>query len=258
MAEVPVRRGPAVVPPLARVNTEPGGQTIAGVIRFLNAVLAPLTKRDWRDAAKLPRTGGVVIVANHISNADPLALGQFIAYSGRWPRFLGKASVFALPVIGTIIRRCGQIPVERNSSRSQDALRAAISAVEAGRAVVVYPEGTISRDPQLWPMRGKTGAARIALETGSPVIPVGQWGAQELMYGTQVRFPKIFPRKTLRMVVGEPVQLDDLRTQPVSAAVLAEATERMMEAITALVSELRQQPPPARRYDPRTVAGEPT
>ena len=78
--------------------------------------MRPLTKRDWRYQDKVPQTGGVIFVANHISNADPLAVGQFLAYSGRWPRFLAKASVFEIPVVGRIIAACGQIPVRREST----------------------------------------------------------------------------------------------------------------------------------------------
>ncbi len=152
--------------------------------------------------------------------------------------------------MGRILRACGQIPVQRQSAKSADALLAAVEAVDQGRAVVIYPEGTITRDPDLWPMAGKTGAARIALRTGCPVVPIGQWGAQELMYGRQIHFPKLLPRKTLRLLVGDPVDLDDLRDQPVSAATLAEATDRIMDAITALVAELRQEPPPAERFVP--------
>jgi 1-acyl-sn-glycerol-3-phosphate acyltransferase len=233
---------------LSQVNREPGRGVIFAVVTLLNLVLRPLTRRDWRGQDKIPRTGGVILVANHISNADPLALGQFVAFSGRWPRFLAKASLFRVPVIGGVIRACGQIPVERQSTQSADALVAAVAAVERGRAVVVYPEGTISRDPDLWPMTGKTGVARIALRTGCPVVPIGQWGAQELLYGREVRFPRLFPRKTLRLLVGDPVPLEDLRTRPLDAATLEEATDRIIDAITALVAELRQQPPPAQRF----------
>jgi 1-acyl-sn-glycerol-3-phosphate acyltransferase len=235
---------------LAQVNREPGRGTIFGVVTLLNAIVRPLTRRDWRAQEKVPQTGGVIFVVNHISNADPLALGQFLAFSGRWPRFLAKASLFRVPVMGRILRACGQIPVQRQSAKSADALVAAVEAVHQGRAVVIYPEGTITRDPDLWPMAGKTGAARIALRTGCPVIPVGQWGAQELMYGPQIHFPKLLPRKTLRFLVGDPVDLDDLRDQPVSAETLAAATDRIMDAITALVAELRQQPPPPERFVP--------
>jgi 1-acyl-sn-glycerol-3-phosphate acyltransferase len=235
---------------LAQVNREPGRGTIFGVVTLLNLLLRPVTKRDWRAQEKVPQTGGVVFVVNHISNADPLALGQFVAFSGRWPRFLAKASLFRVPVVGHVLRACGQIPVQRQSAKSADALLAAVAAVDQGRAVVIYPEGTITRDPDLWPMAGKTGAARIALRTGCPVVPIGQWGAQELMYGQQIHFPKLLPRKTLRMLVGDPVDLDDLREQPVTAATLDAATDRIMDAITTLVAELRQQRPPEVRFVP--------
>ena len=100
MARTPARGTATVLRPLSEANQEPGGQTIAGVVRLLHAIIRPLTKRDWRHQEKLPQTGGLVVVANHISNVDPLSLGQFIAFSGRWPRFLGKASVFKVPVVG--------------------------------------------------------------------------------------------------------------------------------------------------------------
>ncbi len=249
MTDRPPPRSPAGRS-LAQVNREPGRGVIFAVVTLLNLVLRPLTHRDWRDQDKIPQTGGVILVANHISNADPLALGQFVAFSGRWPRFLAKASLFRVPVVGAVLRACGQIPVERQSAQSADALTAAVAAVEQGRAVVVYPEGTITGDPDLWPMAGKTGAARIALRTGCPVVPVGQWGAQELMYGREIRFPKLFPRKTLRLLVGNSVPLDDLRARPVDAATLQEATDRILDALTALVAELRQQPPPPQRFVP--------
>jgi 1-acyl-sn-glycerol-3-phosphate acyltransferase len=237
---------------LAEVNSEPASRTLITVAHLLHGVLRPLTRRDWRGQDKVPQTGGVVFVVNHISNADPLAVAQFLAFSGRWPHFLAKASLFAAPVLGRLLRACGQIPVERTSAKSADALRAAVTAVEAGQAVVVYPEGTITRDPDLWPMKGKTGAARMALRTGCPVVPIGQWGAQELMYGTKITFPRILPRKTLRLIAGDPVPLDDLRAVPVTAGTLNEATDQIMDAITGLVAVLRAEPPPAERYDPRS------
>jgi 1-acyl-sn-glycerol-3-phosphate acyltransferase len=252
MAETPAASRQTVLRPLSEANRESGAETIAIVVRILHAIMRPLTKRDWRHQDKVPQTGGVIFVANHISNADPLAVGQFLAFSGRWPRFLAKASVFQIPVIGRIIAACGQIPVQRRSVQSKDALIAAAQAIEQDRALVIYPEGTITYDPQLWPMKGKTGAARLAFETACPVVPIGQWGAQELMPGRKPRFPKLLPRKILRVAVGDPVPLDDLRSKPISAATLEKATTRIMDAITVLVAELRQERPPAHRYDPRT------
>lgn len=239
MASRPVRRSATPLPSLADANHEPGGKTIAGIITVLHALIRPLTHRDWRAQDKLPKTGGLIIVANHISNLDVLSLGQFVAFSGRWPRFLGKESVFRVPVVGRILGAAGQIPVERNSGNSRDALAAAQRAIEGGQAVTIYPEGTITHDLELWPMKGKTGAARLAFATGCPVIPIGQWGVQEIMYGKRIHLPKIFPRKTFRLLVGDPVPLEDLGALPMTSATLTEATARIMAAITELVAELR-------------------
>jgi 1-acyl-sn-glycerol-3-phosphate acyltransferase len=116
--------------------------------------------------------------------------------------------------------------------------------------VVVYPEGTLTRDPDLWPMTGKTGAARIALTSGRPVVPLAHWGVQEIMrpYRKELRF---FPPKVIRISVGPPVDLDDLRDRPLSAEVLTEATSRIMDAITTQLESVRRESAPAERWDPR-------
>ncbi len=237
--------------PLSEANTEPAEPALVRTVSLLHAIMRPLTKRDWQDQQKVPQTGGAIFVVNHISNVDPLAVGQFLALSGRWPRFLAKSSLFEIPIVGRVLRACGQIPVQRQAPAAADALAAAVHAVEVGQAVTIYPEGTITRDPELWPMAAKTGAARICLQTGCPVIPIGQWGAQEIMYGTRIGLPRLMPRKTLRLKVGDPVELDDLRSPPVSSTILIEATDRIMDAITALVAELRGGVPPSKRFDPR-------
>ena len=99
-------------------------------------------------------------------------------------------------------------------------------------------------------MAGKSGAARIALETGCPVIPVGQWGAHHLLY-PYAKKPHLFPRTQITMKVGDPVPLDDLREQPHTTKTVNEATRRIMAALTDLVAELRHEEPPAERFDPR-------
>ena len=150
----------------------------------------------------------------------------------------------------SIITGAGQIPVYRETVDAAASVREAISAVEKGECVVVYPEGTISRDPDLWPMTGKTGAARIALATGAPVIPVAQWGAQDVIGPYKAEF-RAFPRKTMHVWAGPAVDLDDLRDRPVDTAVLAEATSRIMAAITAILEEIRGEQAPAERFDLR-------
>jgi 1-acyl-sn-glycerol-3-phosphate acyltransferase len=167
------------------------------------------------------------------------------------PRYLAKSGLFKNRALATFLRAAGQIPVERLSKNAIGAFDAAVQAVRAGECVVVYPEGTLTRDPDLWPMVGKSGAARIALETGAPVIPIGQWGAHNLLYPYAKR-PRPFPRKRIKMKVGDPVPLDDLAAvQPRTLRVINEATARIMDALTALVADLREEKAPAERFDPR-------
>ena len=217
---------------------------------IVRPLLMLLTKRDWRGWEHLPRTGGFVVSPNHISHVDPLAFAHFMFDSGHPPYFLGKESVFRVPVVGAILRGAEQIPVYRNTGRAADAFRAAVAAVEEGKCVGVYPEGTLTRDPDLWPMVGKTGAARIALTTRCPVIPVAQWGPQEILAPYTKRL-RLFPRKTMHVMAGPPVDLSDLYDRPLDAAVLREATDRIMAAITRLLEELRGEKAPAERFDSR-------
>ena len=148
---------------------------------LLRPPLALMTRRDYRGVENLPAEGGFVVCPNHYSYLEPLVFGHFLVDHGHAPRYLGKVEVFKAPVVGAIVRGADQIPVYRESGRANDAYRAAVAAVRAGKGVAIYPEGTLTRDPDLWPMRGKTGAARVALETQCPVIPVATWGAHEVL-----------------------------------------------------------------------------
>jgi 1-acyl-sn-glycerol-3-phosphate acyltransferase len=220
-------------------------------VSIVKPALLATTKRVWIDGNKIPATGGCILVFNHVSYVDPLTTAHIIYDHGRLPRFLAKSGLFRNPALGLLLRSTGQIPVERLSKNAIGAFDAAVKAVLSGECVVVYPEGTLTRDPGLWPMAGKSGAARIALATGAPVIPIGQWGAHRLLY-PYAKTPHLFPRTQITMKVGDPVPLDDLAAiQPRTLAVINQATARIMEALTALVADLRQEPAPAERFDPR-------
>jgi 1-acyl-sn-glycerol-3-phosphate acyltransferase len=208
------------------------------------------TRRTWIDGERIPSYGGAVVAANHTSHLDPLTFAHFIYDQGRLPRYLAKAALFDVFFVGTILRSTGQIPVHRLSADASLAFSSAVEAVERGRLVVVYPEGTLTRQPELWPMAGKTGAARIALSSGVPVIPVAQWGAHEILY-PYARRPRLLPPKRIYAKAGAPVELDDLRDRPVTPEVLREATDRIMDAITSLLEEIRGEKAPAERFDPR-------
>lgn len=219
---------------------------------ILRPPLMLLTRRDWRGAEQLPPRGvGVVLVTNHISYVDPVAFAHYVYDNGRDPKFLAKAGLFDIFFAGRVLRGARQIPVYRESQDAAGSFRDAVAAVRAGECVCVYPEGTVTRDPGLWPMTGKTGAARIALSTGAPVIPIAQWGAHELLPPYAHR-PRLFPRKTMRILAGPPVDLSAFADRPQSAELLHEATEKIMDAVTELLEELRDEQAPPVRFDMRS------
>lgn len=216
---------------------------------IVRAALVSTTRHEWIDGDRIPESGGCIIVLNHVSHVDPLTAAHLVYDHGRLPHYLAKSGLFRNRALGAFFRAAGQIPVERLSRNAAGAFDAAVAAVREGKCVVVYPEGTITRDPDGWPMTGKSGAARIALETGCPVIPVGQWGAQQLL-PAYAKKPDLYPRKLVTMKVGAPVDLSDLAArQPRTPAVIQEATDRIMAAITALVEEVRGAQAPAERFD---------
>ncbi|AXH97780.1 1-acyl-sn-glycerol-3-phosphate acyltransferase [Ornithinimicrobium avium] len=209
-----------------------------------------ITRREWSGGEHIPRTGGFIVASNHYSEVDPLTLAHFVVDQGRAPFFLAKSSLFEVPVLGGALRHLGQVPVYRETSRAGDALEAARDALAAGRCIGVMPEGTLTRDPDMWPMRGRPGVARLALSTGAPVIPVGQWGAQAILDRYARRPGNILRRPVQQVRAGPPVDLSDLHGQDHDTRTLIEATARIMAAITALVAELRGQTPPEKPYVP--------
>ena len=232
--------------------TEP--RRLSAAYRTAIAIAVPpltmFTRRDWRGSEYLPRDRGFVVCANHISHLDPFTLGHFLYRNGCPPRYLAKEAVFRIPVLGRIVSGAGQIPVYRETADAGKAYSAAVAAVEAGECVAIYPEATLTRDPALWPMIGKTGAARVALTTGCPVIPVVQWGVQEILppYSRRLR---VLPRHAVQVWAGPPVDLDEFAGRPHDAETLQGATEAIMVRLTEMLAEIRDEVPPAERWDPR-------
>jgi 1-acyl-sn-glycerol-3-phosphate acyltransferase len=202
-----------------------------------------LTRRNWRGGEHLPASGGAIVVVNHVSHADPLVVAHFVYDSGRWPQFLGKQSVFDVPVLGWMLRQVRQIPVRRGTVDAAKALEAAIAAVRAGDAVVIYPEGTTTKHPDLWPMRGRTGVARLWLETGAPVVPVVSWGPQAI-FDPRTGKLRPRPRTPVTVVAGPPVDLSAYRGAVASAATLYAITETVMNRLRELLAEIRGEPAP--------------
>lgn len=203
------------------------------------------TRLRLRGGEHLPATGGVVLATNHLSFADPVTVTAYCLAHRRVPRYLAKESLWRLPVVGRVMRAGGHIPVHRGSARAGDAYRDAVRAAEAGECVVFFPEATFSADPAHWPSAGKSGAARVALVSGVPVVPLANWGTHRLL-PRRAWFPRLLPRRRIDLVAGPPVDLSDLTGQPLTRAVLAEATRRIMAAITDLLAEVRGEPAPPR------------
>lgn len=219
-----------------------------GVWRRLAVVLVkPLmtvwTRRTWRGMEHLRGDGGVILVPNHISHADPLVVAHYIYDAGRWPRFLGKASVFRVPVVGWILHRCQQIPVERGTVEAVKSLDKLVAALAEGGAVVIYPEGTTTREPDLWPMKGKTGAARLALATGAPVVPIAMVGPERMFDPRTARFG-LRPRTPVTVIAGPPVDLGRWAGATPTRPILEEMTDTIMLRIRDLVAEIRGGTPP--------------
>lgn len=245
------QRGASVVRlPLRRLDV--GGEpTYRRLAAFAGFVFRHATREEWDDAAALPATGGVLVVSNHTSFVDAVAMGRYLIWYGRWPRFLGKAELWTMPGIKWLARECRQIPVHRGTSRARDSLTDATAALEAGECVGIYPEGGRTQDPELWPQRHRSGAARLALSTGHPIVPMAMWGTHDVMPGRALTFPRVFPPRTIRIVMGDPVDLSDLQGRAGDPAAVAEAGRRIMAAITTLVEELRGEDAPAEVWDAR-------
>ncbi|HLS45345.1 MAG TPA: lysophospholipid acyltransferase family protein [Ornithinicoccus sp.] len=218
-----------------------------GVIATLRPALARITRQEWSGGEHLPDSGGFIVAGNHISEIDPFMVGHFLVNHGWAPRFLAKSGLFEVPVLGRALLGLGQVPVYRGTRNASDALRAAAQAVKDGDCVFIMPEGTLTRDPGLWPMKAKSGVGRLALMTGAPVIPIAQWGAQNLLAPYARRPTGLFSRHVMHVKAGPAVDLSDLAGRTDSAAAV-EATERIMDALTGLLAELRGEEPPAERF----------
>ncbi len=231
-----VRRWPTV-----HLDVPPGVPKILGIepqqvaMALSSPALIPYARFDISGTDNIPAEGPAIIVGNHRSYFDPLAMGLALAQRGRPTRFLGKKEVFDAPIVGQAMRAMGGIRVERGTG-SDEPLAAAAAALDAGQLVAMMPQGTIPRGPVFFDpvLKGRWGAARLAEMTGAPVIPVGMWGT-ERVWPRSERLPRIWnvtnpPLVTIR--VGGPVPLKHASTDA--------DTKRIMKAIADLL------PPEAR------------
>jgi 1-acyl-sn-glycerol-3-phosphate acyltransferase len=223
------------------------------VVVVVRPLLRVFTKRDWRGRENVPATGGVIVVANHVSEIDPLAVGDYLIHLGRPPRFLAKKELWRRAPLRWVVEGAKQIPVDRDTADAAKALSAAVTALGQGECILIYPEGSATRDPQLWPMRPRTGAARLALLSQAPVIPIAQWGPQTVL-PYRARVPKLLPRTRFSVLAGPPVDLSAYRGKELTVDLLHDASDTIMRAVAGLLVELRGGTPPQSFYDPRKVS----
>lgn len=233
---------------LHRTPTPVMYRVAANVIRLGMRAVA---KYEVSGLEHVPIEGGFIIAPNHVSHIDPFPWAHVLYNRGHSPVFLAKSSLFDTPFVGWVMRQTKQVRVDRETGRAGEALVHAVRALEDGACVVVYPEGSITRDPDLWPMRGKSGVARLALRSGVPVVPIAQWGPQDLLppYSAVIRPSR--HRRLMHIRFGPPVDLADLRGRPTTAKEAATATDRIMQAITHELEQLRGKRAPTERFDPK-------
>jgi 1-acyl-sn-glycerol-3-phosphate acyltransferase len=201
------------------------------------------------------RAGPTILAANHIGPFDPVAITAACRVMRIAPRLMATGGLFRAPLVGSVMRAAGHIRVNRRRADVAHAL-AQVTAALAGHALVLgYPEGRITLDPGMWPERGKTGLARVALRTGAPVVPVAQWGAHEVMawggaaamLGTLLR--SLVRRPIVRVHFGTPVDLSDLiKLTETTPGAAQRATDRIIDALTAELKPLRPDEPRLPRY----------
>ncbi len=214
----------------------------------LYAPVGALVKLRYRCIDSVPQHGGAILVVNHVSHVDPFLVARFVVDAGRVPRFLAKESIFRVRVVGYVVRRMGHVPVKRGTVDAQQALAAAADSLRNGNVIVLHPEGTVTRDPEWWPMSAKTGAARLALLVPDvPVIPVAQWGVQRSidLYRKHVR---LLPRVEHFIMAGKPVDLSAFRGAKPTAETLRTMTDLIMGALRDQVAELRGLPAPTGEF----------
>ena len=210
------------------------------LVKPINAVFF---KRRWGGREHIPPTGGVVLVANHVSQADWCTVAEFVWDSGRIPRFLIKDSLFRVRGVRSVLRGASQIPVSRGTAAARNSLEEAHAALARGEVICIYPEGTVTRDPGFWPMQARTGVARLALATDAPIVPVANWGPQNAV-DVEHRRVRPLPRHEIWCVAGPPVDLSAYRERPLTADLLREVTDVIMGAVRDQLAGVRAETPP--------------
>lgn len=204
---------------------EPIYRPLAVVVKTAVRVMRWRVLIDHNDG--IPAEGPAILACNHVSYLDPIMLGLAVERRGRLPRYMAKRELFEVPVFGAMLRQMRHVPVDRRGDAARS-LDAAVERLREGYVLGVFPEATIR--PVFDPANGKTGAARLALATGAPLIPVGLWGGQAIATKGDSLHPR--PGLPLAVHVGEPV--DSFVGEDATAL-----TWRLMEQIGVLADQAR-------------------
>lgn len=218
---------------------------LAVVVFYPLQMLLARTRFEGLD--RIPAQGPALLVLNHVSHLDPVYDAVTVHRAGRLPRFLAKNTLWNVPVLRRVLTGVDQIPVYRGTADAQQSLRDAHDALTRDKVILIYPDGTITKDPDGWPMTPKPGVARLALEHDVPVIPVARWGTREIYDHYKKRFRPL-PRKQVTYRIGEPIDLSAHREEEESPRVLREVTELTMTRVRELLGEIRQEEPPNEFY----------
>lgn len=223
--------------------------------RYLGPIFAHFVDVQVEGEENLPAEGGFVLAPNHISNLDPVGIWYAMVSHGYQVRMMAKKEMLDIPVVGAWFASIGLVPVDRGSHPGAS-LEVATQLLADGQCVGLYPEGTLTAEPGYWPMRAKTGAARLALDTHAPIIPVAQWGMQDVMPRYSLRV-SLRSHQPSRVRILPAVDLSDLYSARGSQdhGAVEEATGRIFRAITAGVEALRGGTAPETPFDPRTSRG---
>jgi 1-acyl-sn-glycerol-3-phosphate acyltransferase len=188
----------------------------------------------------VPREGPLLVACNHISYFDPLAHGLMMLKAGRRPRFFAKQELYGNWLLRNVLEGAKQIKVERGSG-SATPVQSAVAALKRGEAVMIYPESTITRNPDHTPMQGKTGVARLTLATEVPVLPVAVWGSQAV-WQREGKGSLAFGRP-IWLKAGPPLDFSEYEGQQDDSEVLRTITGTVMDELTQLVNDLRARYP---------------
>ena len=189
-------------------------------------ILRGLYRLRVHGTENVPQSGGFVLACNHLSNFDPWPLGMPL-WPKHWLRFMAKAELYWWPAT-YVLNAAGAFPVHRERA-DVEAVHTAVRLAQEGNVVVMFPEGTRRKKGLVkkHQARARSGAARIALDAGVPLVPAAVAGTDKLL--------TLGP---LRIAYGAPIEMDDLRASGDLRGASQEATERLMEQIAELEASL--------------------